>query len=176
MVFIQHCFHLEQHCFHLDRQFSCSSNISNWLSRIPIQYSLFIQNSCSSWLSCTLSNLLMPYCCPYNHWYSIVVTNLCLTTIVTISHHYTNIVPLNMWRHHFNRTDTPSSSQTTTITLLLLHQIRDTAVFDFPPKLHHWPPIYNAASHWYKPPSVNCHHLTSLLLLIPQFFPYTHWY
>ena len=55
MVFIQHCFQLEQHCFHLDRHLSCSSNISNWLSRIPIQYSLVIQNSCSSWLSCTLS-------------------------------------------------------------------------------------------------------------------------
>ena len=58
MVFIQHCFQLEQHCFHLDRQFSCYSNISNWLSRIPTQSSLVIQNSCSSWLSCTLSLLL----------------------------------------------------------------------------------------------------------------------
>ena len=58
MVFIQHCFHLEQHCFHLDRQFSCSSKISNLLSRIPTQSSLEIQNSCSSWLSCTLSILL----------------------------------------------------------------------------------------------------------------------
>ena len=58
MVFIQHCFHLEQHFFHLDRQFSCSSNISNWLSRIPTQSSLAIQNSCSSWLPCTLSPLL----------------------------------------------------------------------------------------------------------------------
>ena len=55
MVFIQHCFHLEQHCFHLDRQFSCYPNISNWLSRFPTQSSLVIQNSCSSWLSCTLS-------------------------------------------------------------------------------------------------------------------------
>ena len=40
MFFIQHYFQLEQHCFHLDRQFSCSSNISNWLSRIPTQSSL----------------------------------------------------------------------------------------------------------------------------------------
>ena len=55
MVFIQHYFHLEQHFFHLDRQFSCSSNISNWLSRIPTQYSVVIQNSCSSWLYCILS-------------------------------------------------------------------------------------------------------------------------
>ena len=55
MVFIQHCFHLEQHCFHLDRQFSCSSNGSNWLSRILTQYSPVIQKSCSSWLSCTIS-------------------------------------------------------------------------------------------------------------------------
>ena len=55
MVFIQHCFHPEQHCFRLDRQFSCSSNISNWLSWIPTQSSIVIQNSCSSWLSCTLS-------------------------------------------------------------------------------------------------------------------------
>ena len=54
MVFNQHCFHLEQYCFYLDRQFSCSSNISNWLSRVPTQYSQVIQNSCSSWLSCTL--------------------------------------------------------------------------------------------------------------------------
>ena len=55
MVFIQHCFHLEQHCFHLDRQFSCSPNISNWLSWFVTQSSLVIQNSCSSWRSCTLS-------------------------------------------------------------------------------------------------------------------------
>ena len=55
MVFIQMCFHLEQHCFHLDRQFSCSPNISNWLSRVPTQYSLVIHNFFSSWLSCTLS-------------------------------------------------------------------------------------------------------------------------
>ena len=34
MVFFQHFFHIEQHCFHLDRQFSCSSNILNWLSRV----------------------------------------------------------------------------------------------------------------------------------------------
>ena len=34
MVFFQRCFHLEQHCFHLDREFSCSSNISNWSSRV----------------------------------------------------------------------------------------------------------------------------------------------
>ena len=33
MVFFQHFFHLEQHCFHLDRQFSCSTNIPNLLSR-----------------------------------------------------------------------------------------------------------------------------------------------
>ena len=58
MVSIQHCFHLEQHCFHIDRQFSCSPNISNWLSRVPTQSSLVIQNSCSSWLSCTLSRCL----------------------------------------------------------------------------------------------------------------------
>ena len=57
MVFIQYCFHLEQHCFHIDRQFSCSPNISNWLSRIPTQPSLVIQNSCSSWLSCIISML-----------------------------------------------------------------------------------------------------------------------
>ena len=56
MVFIQHCIHLEHHCFNLDRQFSYSSNISNWLSRILTQYSIVIQNSCSSWISCTLSN------------------------------------------------------------------------------------------------------------------------
>ena len=48
MVFIQHCFHLEKHYFHLDRQFSCSPNISNWLSRVPTQSSLVIQNSFSS--------------------------------------------------------------------------------------------------------------------------------
>ena len=29
--------------------------MSNWLSRVPTQYSLVIQNSCYSWLSCTLS-------------------------------------------------------------------------------------------------------------------------
>ena len=48
MVFFQNCFHLEQHCFHLDRQFSCSPNISNLLSRVPTKSSLVIQNSCSS--------------------------------------------------------------------------------------------------------------------------------
>ena len=48
MVFFQHYFHLEQHCFHLDRQFSCSPNISNWLSQVPTQSSLVSQNSCSS--------------------------------------------------------------------------------------------------------------------------------
>ena len=48
VVFFQHCFHLEQHCFHLDRQFSCSPNISNWLSQVPTQSSIVIQNSCSS--------------------------------------------------------------------------------------------------------------------------------
>ena len=58
MVFIQHCFQLEQHCFHIDRQFSCSSKISNWLSRIPTQSILVIQNSCYSELFCTLSPLL----------------------------------------------------------------------------------------------------------------------
>ena len=41
-------FRLEQHCFHIDRQFSCSPNISNWLSWVPTQSSLVIQNSCSS--------------------------------------------------------------------------------------------------------------------------------
>ena len=56
MVFIQHCFHIEQHWFHLDRQFSCSPNISNWLSRVPTQSSLVIHNSCFSWLSRTLSD------------------------------------------------------------------------------------------------------------------------
>ena len=55
MVFIQHFFHLEQNCFHLYRQFSCSSNISNWFSWIPTQSNPVIQNSCYSWLSCTLS-------------------------------------------------------------------------------------------------------------------------
>ena len=45
-------------CFHIDRQFSCSPNISNWLSRITTQSSLVIQNSCSSWLSCTLSQYI----------------------------------------------------------------------------------------------------------------------
>ena len=86
MVFIQHCFHIEQHCFHLDRQLSCSSKISNWLSRIPTQYSLVIQNSCSSWLSCTLSllsnftnTLFLTFACinfpiKYN-WFSL---SLCL--------------------------------------------------------------------------------------------------
>ena len=34
MVFFQHSFHSEQHFFHLDRQFSCFSNIPNWLSRV----------------------------------------------------------------------------------------------------------------------------------------------
>ena len=85
MVLIQHCFLLEQHCFHielgfesislkclnnmknvyqdnnnvvLDGHFSCYSNISNLLIRIPTQSSLVIQNSCSSCLSCTLSLLL----------------------------------------------------------------------------------------------------------------------
>ena len=48
MVFIQHCFQLDQDYFHLDRQFSCVSHVSNWLSRIPTHSSLVIQNSCSS--------------------------------------------------------------------------------------------------------------------------------
>ena len=55
MVFLQHCFHLEKNSFHLDRQFSCYSYISNWLSWIPTQSSLVIQKYFSSWLSCTLS-------------------------------------------------------------------------------------------------------------------------
>ena len=58
MVFIQHCFRLEQHCFHLDRQFSCSSNIPILLIRVPTKSSIVIQNSCSSWLSYTLPPLL----------------------------------------------------------------------------------------------------------------------
>ena len=31
---------LRPHCFHLDSSLKCSSNIPNWLSRIPTQYSL----------------------------------------------------------------------------------------------------------------------------------------
>ena len=72
MVFIQHCFQLEQHCFHLDIQFSCSSNISNWLSRIPTQSSLVIKNSFPSWVSCTLSR--------FNNYFDSTFTHCHLTT------------------------------------------------------------------------------------------------
>ena len=63
MVFIQHCFHIEQHFVYIDRQFSCSPKLSNWLSRIPTQSSLVIQNYCSSWLSCTLPGLMLNQMC-----------------------------------------------------------------------------------------------------------------
>ena len=36
-------------------QFEMFGEHENWLSRIPAQSSLVIHNSCSSWLSCTLS-------------------------------------------------------------------------------------------------------------------------
>ena len=58
IVFFQHCFHLEQHYFHIDRQFSCSPNISNWLSQIPTKSSLVIQNSCYSDYPVLYQNLM----------------------------------------------------------------------------------------------------------------------
>ena len=39
---LEHVYH--DQLVHLDRHFSCSSNISNWLSRIPTQSILVIQN------------------------------------------------------------------------------------------------------------------------------------
>ena len=90
MVFIQHCFHLEQHCFHLDRQFSCSSNISKWLSRIPTQSSLVIQNSCSSWPSCTLSPLLYK-CSVFHPWFQVRFTYILSTNVCQLQTSFTPI-------------------------------------------------------------------------------------
>ena len=104
MVFFQHCFHLEQHCFHMDRQFSCSSNISNWLSRVlnSIESShtehLFLR------IAYTLSRLfqkcsfsvLKSYHNIFHSWYYIRFTYILSSNVCQLQTSFTPIDFLNL--------------------------------------------------------------------------------
>ena len=99
MVFFQHCFHLEQHCFHHDRQFSCSPNISNWLSRVPTQSSLVIQNYCSSdypvlyppYCTGVLSSVLKSYHYIFHYWCQVRFTYIISTNVCQLQTSFTPI-------------------------------------------------------------------------------------